>query len=374
MSTPGGAPPPSGSVQATLGQRAARLVKEAAVGLVTGLTTRRPRSEQVELACRFAAELNDEELAELFGRSLHRELLLQTSREFLARATPQTVFRFLEDMHELALGHQASVDHVLATYGALLAPLDAWGRPLAGARVLELGPGFSKLGGALLLAWGAASYDAVDPFPVAVEDPALLRALRGRLRLPTGLPVQLEEPLRARLRHVLERFDGAVWSEAEGRLRPDAPLRLHHADAASLPLADGSLDLVVSNAVLEHVRDLPGIAREAARVLAPGGLSVHQVDFRDHRDFSRPREFLQVSAAEWEETTRAVAFDYTNRLRLSEVRAAFASAGFELLTCEVNESRPLAPGELERLHPDFRARSVEDLEALGARLVWRRPG
>jgi malonyl-CoA O-methyltransferase len=44
------------------------------------------------------------------------------------------------------------------------------------------------------------------------------------------------------------------------------------ADAERLPLADGSLDLVYSNATLQWCNDLAGTFRELLRVLRPGGL------------------------------------------------------------------------------------------------------
>ncbi len=44
------------------------------------------------------------------------------------------------------------------------------------------------------------------------------------------------------------------------------------ADAASLPLPDGSVDAVVARSVLIYLEDLPAALEEAARVLRPGGL------------------------------------------------------------------------------------------------------
>jgi malonyl-CoA O-methyltransferase len=44
------------------------------------------------------------------------------------------------------------------------------------------------------------------------------------------------------------------------------------ADAESLPLADGSMDLIVSNATLQWCNDLDRTFRDLVRVLAPGGL------------------------------------------------------------------------------------------------------
>jgi 2-polyprenyl-6-hydroxyphenyl methylase/3-demethylubiquinone-9 3-methyltransferase len=45
-------------------------------------------------------------------------------------------------------------------------------------------------------------------------------------------------------------------------------------DAGAVPLADGCADVVVAGEILEHVPDLPAAAREACRLLRPGGLLV----------------------------------------------------------------------------------------------------
>jgi ubiquinone/menaquinone biosynthesis C-methylase UbiE len=45
-----------------------------------------------------------------------------------------------------------------------------------------------------------------------------------------------------------------------------------HADAFALPIADSSVDVVVSGGVIEHFRDPIPAVREMARVLRPGGL------------------------------------------------------------------------------------------------------
>src|SRR5436190_10711250 len=56
---------------------------------------------------------------------------------------------------------------------------------------------------------------------------------------------------------------------------PDPPFPAHaryrqgHAEA--LPYGDASFDLVITNFVMEHVRDFPAALDQIARVLAPGG-------------------------------------------------------------------------------------------------------
>ncbi len=51
-------------------------------------------------------------------------------------------------------------------------------------------------------------------------------------------------------------------------------------DPASLP--EGSVDLIYSQAVLEHVDDLPGVYRCMHVWLRPGGYTSHAIDFRSH--------------------------------------------------------------------------------------------
>jgi SAM-dependent methyltransferase len=66
-----------------------------------------------------------------------------------------------------------------------------------------------------------------------------------------------------------ERFQDAGVRLA--RERGVAHLAFALADGMYLPFSDGTFDLVLSHAVIEHVADAPLYLRECARVLAPGG-------------------------------------------------------------------------------------------------------
>jgi SAM-dependent methyltransferase len=48
-------------------------------------------------------------------------------------------------------------------------------------------------------------------------------------------------------------------------------IETHNADLAHLPLADGSVDLIISRSVFEHLTDPAAVYHEFARVLKPGG-------------------------------------------------------------------------------------------------------
>jgi len=85
-----------------------------------------------------------------------------------------------------------------------------------------------------------------------------------------GMPLSLAEEASAVVGiDPVERFHDA--GVRLGRERGLRNLHFALADGMALPFRDGSFDLVLSHAVIEHVADAPLYLRECARVLAPQG-------------------------------------------------------------------------------------------------------
>jgi SAM-dependent methyltransferase len=85
-----------------------------------------------------------------------------------------------------------------------------------------------------------------------------------------GMPLSLAE----HAKHVIgidpiDRFGHAGVTLAGERHMTN--LTFARADGMALPFRDGSFDLVLSHAVIEHVADAPLYLRECRRVMAPGG-------------------------------------------------------------------------------------------------------
>jgi SAM-dependent methyltransferase len=145
---------------------------------------------------------------------------------------------------------------------------------LPGCIYLEVGPG-RDFGAALLMRDHGALVTVADRFLAPWDDayhPALYRELLARVGRSPSLARVLDQ----------SGYDGVIELV-------DAPAE----DLAALP--DAVFDLVVSNAVLEHIYDLRAAAREMRRVSRTGAIHLHQVDFRDHRDLTRPLEHLLMS-------------------------------------------------------------------------------
>ncbi len=95
-------------------------------------------------------------------------------------------------------------------------------------------------------------------------------------------------------------------------------------------IPDSSIDIVVSNAVLEHLFDLPAACRELGRVSKPLAWGFHQVDFRDHRDFQRPLEFLLLGDRQFRRIFAERHGECGSQWRPSESAEFFETAGFEV--------------------------------------------
>jgi hypothetical protein len=238
-------------------------------------------------------------------------------------------------------------DQRLAQWAALRQPA---------ARVLEIGPGIN-LGPQLILASAGATVTVADRFLTGWNrfyHPRFYRSLRK------AWPGEA---------HVIDQVLAAGEYPSEVIRCIDRPAE--ELDAISTE----PFDMVVSTAVLEHVHDVDAACRALARITRPGGRHHHQIDFRDHKDFSRPLEFLlfdeETYLRVWRDGRRG------NRVRLSQCLAAFRSAGFEVEHVEIN-ARPTDAylsdfsARLAASRSSFRDTAPADLEALGAAVTLRR--
>lgn len=136
-------------------------------------------------------------------------------------------------------------------------------------------------------------------------------------------------------------------------------------------LPSETFDFVYSAACMEHVVDPEATVRQIARLLKPGGVTSHQIDMRDHRDFDHPLHFLRYPERVWRiSTSRRI---YTNRWRTSDWLNAYEEAGLELHKAEPNLQVEVSEGDRRAMQPRFRTKDLEDLAITGVWLVARKP-
>ncbi|WP_158982627.1 methyltransferase domain-containing protein [Lysobacter panacisoli] len=180
--------------------------------------------------------------------------------------------------------NESAPGNIVASYVDALAQA---GHGLNGLRVAEIGAGRTNAVAYGLAAAGASSVVAMEPF--APYDRELDHAL-------------------------MHRFDVAESTAA----------RVARATGFD-EIPDGSVDLLLSNSVLEHVTDLGTFFRDCRRVLSPDGVMLHQIDYRDHF-FKYPYAFLTFRDDTWR---RWLDPGDLPRWRLDDHLGALSAAGFD---------------------------------------------
>ena len=121
-----------------------------------------------------------------------------------------------------------------------------------------------------------------------------------------------------------------------------ADLRKHYgidyrapADARSVAMPDGSIDLIASTSTFEHIPEamLREILAESYRLCHEGSIISHEIDYSDHYSHTdksiTPYHFLQFSDRTWDRLY--MRHYYQNRLRHNDIRRLIVEAGFTIV-------------------------------------------
>jgi hypothetical protein len=127
-----------------------------------------------------------------------------------------------------------------------------------------------------------------------------------------------------------------------------------------------TIDLLISQAVLEHVVDLDTAYDAMRRWLVPGGLMTHQIDFRSHGITREWNGHLEYPKGIWKLVKGRRSF-LLNRQPWSVHLDQLKRHGFRVLRIVRNERRDGLPAS--RLAREFRGQSEEDAATAGAFVV-----
>ncbi len=175
---------------------------------------------------------------------------------------PLNLFRWLADTEQRERRRQQA-RHDLRIFQDLCARVEPFLGPLQGQRVLDVGCGRTYPFTLLFHSLGAR-VTGIDIAPIPRDARAFWEIFRegGARAAASSLATRLlwDRPYYRELARA-----------APFPLRPRG-VDLRRMDAAALAFPDGTFDLAVSNAALEHMPDVPAVLRELRRVLRPGGI------------------------------------------------------------------------------------------------------
>jgi len=252
--------------------------------------------------------------------------------------------------------------------------------------VAELGPGDSIGIGMSALLSGAERYVALDALPHAKNTTNLgvFDQLVELFRARAPIPDDQEFPgVHPKLNDYSFPADLLTDEVLERSLAP-ARLQALRQDIAQLsgsvkylptwyeqtPMLAQSVDLIISQAVLEHVDMLQQTYDAMYRWLAPGGVMSHQIDFKCHETANEWNGHLAYSDFVWGLMRGKLPY-FINRRSPSEHLDAASHAGFKSLELK----RVIREDGLDRsrLAVGFRNLSELDVKSSGAFLQAIRP-
>lgn len=148
-------------------------------------------------------------------------------------------------------------------------------------------------------------------------------------------------------------------------LHPDRVRRVTATiEEAGIPA--GSIGLLTSRSVLEHLAEPERSFDTLARVMAPGGVMYHLVDFTAHTAGDLFAFYYGAL-----DQGRFAAHDMLNGLRASDYVRALGSRGFEV-TVQDRTMAPASAVDRRRLLPRFRAYDETELSCISAVIVARK--
>ena len=252
-----------------------------------------------------------------------------------------------------------TVDYAVRSGTGWKEQLDRYGIPLTNKVIVELGPGLD-FGVGLIIGEECHKLIIADRF-IAPWQADFHQPVYEGIRKRLGRPSRLLDAVIAR-----QGYEGVITTVSE--------------PAHAMPsILSGAADLVHSNAVLEHVHPLDVAAREMYRITAPGGYSVHQVDFRYHRDPNYPLEHLLFTEDEFLRIHEATYGEAGCQTRISEAIDCFIRAGFELVRSEANQMatdeymQDFLPRLRQQTTSRYRDWPEVDLRKICGQVIFRRP-
>lgn len=235
------------------------------------------------------------------------------------------------------------------------------------SRILEIGTGWLPVFPICLALAGFRNIFTVDLHP-HLRPSAIRRTLMA-------LGEHLNHPvftLFASAKEVQENF--RVLMAAKHTLSAANISYLAPCDATSTHWPAGSMDLIVSNNVFEHVpvQGLVGIFSEGKRLLRPGGHILHCINCGDHYAYADSSitqlNYLQFSENEWQRWNNSIHFQ--NRLRPIDFVDMAESEHFRVESAEFSPRRDYLE-QLQTLEvaPEFRHYAPEQLASTSLTLI-----
>lgn len=223
---------------------------------------------------------------------------------------------------------------------------------LKNKRILEIGPGDNLLIAFIFLLNGAKEVYLIDKFHKPLDDLYDLDLLKHYLKtfsyLYSDYTLKNIDSLKNRIKYF-----------------PNTPFENFD------KLNRNTIDLILSNAVLEHLLDVETAIKMMKFLLKDSGLSIHHIDLRDHLHLLDKcfLDFLKFSPRFWKYFG-----DLTNRMRYSQYIFLFKKYKFDIIYTDLKRRGLISRiNEIKNnFHHNYKILSNEDLSITSFDLIAKK--
>jgi hypothetical protein len=252
------------------------------------------------------------------------------------------------------------------------------------ATVGELGPGDSIGCGLASLLSGARQYVGLDVVPFAANTKVeevfrdLVRLFAAREPIPDAREFPFTRPFLPTYDFPASLVDLTGFTERVEKIAQDLKTGVNSGQRVryiapwtmSNEVAEASLDLIFSQAVLEHAEELGSIYRTMYSLLKPGGYASHVIDFGCHHVAPLWNGHWAYTDWEWK-LVRGNRNFFLNRQPLSAHLAYAKNAGFDVLAVEQERNtQGLTAQVLARYTATV---TTDDVQTRSAMILLRKP-
>lgn len=141
----------------------------------------------------------------------------------------------------------------------------------------------------------------------------------------------------------------------------------------NIPLESNSVDFIFSHSGFEHFLEPEKTIDSIYNALKKGSYTAHNIDLRDHSNFSKPFEFLKMSKEEWRvRFNNSNIHFYENRWRMKDYIDAFKKRGFTIISTSINSQVEVTEEMKKQFHSDFQKYTLDELSVTGMLIVAKK--
>jgi SAM-dependent methyltransferase len=219
--------------------------------------------------------------------------------------------------------------------------------PIEKRSFVEIGPGNSNILALNFLMLGASNVILVDKFPRMIN---------------TG---KQKEFLKNEITYIKQKYN------KNPSFIQDNSIDKKYLDFISSELTESNLtniDIIYSNNVLEHIKNVELNIKSMWRTLKPGGFLYHNIDLRDHYNFNSPFLFYKYDDQIWQKYLTREGVSYTNRLRYDDFIRLFTENGFEIIHYQIKKQE----GNMKNRSSKYKNKDIDSLQTTNMSILLRK--